>query len=198
LSVYATLQNSGLAGTLNPLRDEPPNVDPYYIGGFVDVLPQLVRRFPNYEFGFTFTIPLRNRVARESYTISSLRLRQQELGRRREVNGLRVEVENSLVTLDQARIRYEAAVEERALREQVLAAEETRYTLGVSQSFFVIQYQTDLARAQSEEVSALSAYVKARVDLDEVTGRTLEAFNISIGEARDGRVSTPPTPLPAE
>ena len=64
--------------------------------------------------------------------------------------------------------------------------------------FRVIQYQTELARAQSAEVAALSEYVKAKVNLDAVTGQTLEAFTISIDEARDGRVSTPPSPLPEE
>jgi len=199
LGVYAALQNNALAGESNPLSGGGSAVDPFFVGGYGNVLGQLLRRnFPNYEFGFSLSIPLRNRVARESYNIASLRQRQQELDRRRQVNSVRVEVENTLVALEQARILYEAAVEERSLREQVLAAEETRYTLGVSQAFFVIQYQTDLARAQSAEVLALSEYVKAKVNLDSVTGQTLEAFGIAIDEAREGSVSAPPSPLPPE
>jgi outer membrane protein TolC len=199
LSVYASLQNTALAGEVNELRAADSGIDPFFIGGYGTALGQLVRRnFPNYSFGFNLQIPLRNRTARANYAIDSLQLRQQELNRRRQVNSLRVEVENALVAVEQARIRYEAAVEERALREQVLDAEEKRYALGVSQAFFVIQYQTELVVAQSAEVAALSEFVKAKVDLDQVTGQTLEAFHISIDEAREGRMAAPPSPLPAE
>lgn len=199
LSVYASLQNTALAGEVNELRVADSGIDPFFIGGYGTAFGQLLRRnFPNYTFGFSLQVPLRNRTARANYAIDSLQLRQQELNRRRQVNSLRVEVENALVAVEQARIRYEAAVEERSLREQVLDAEEKRYTLGVSQAFFVIQYQTELVTAQSAEVTALTEYVKAKVDLDRVTGQTLEAFNISIDEARGGRMSAAPSPLPLE
>ena len=78
-----------------------------------------------------------------------------------------------------------------------LDAEQKKYALGASTVFFVIQYQRDLAQAQSNEVGALASYAKARVDLDQALGRTLDAYNIRIEEALTGKVSRPADPLPA-
>ncbi|MGC8794394.1 MAG: TolC family protein, partial [Bryobacteraceae bacterium] len=84
----------------------------------------------------------------------------------------------------------------RELQEQTLEAEQKKYALGASTIFFVIQAQRDLAQARSQEVAAVSQYAKARVQLEAATGRILEAYNISIEEALQGRVSRPPVPLP--
>jgi outer membrane protein TolC len=61
----------------------------------------------------------------------------------------------------------------------------------------VIQAQRDLAQSESNEVTAQSAYVKARVNLEVATGRILSAYNINIEEARQGKISRPPSALPA-
>ena len=82
------------------------------------------------------------------------------------------------------------------MQEQTLDAEQKKYALGASTVFFVIQYQRDLAQAQSNEVAAMAQYAKARVDLERVTGQTLEANNISVAEAFTGQLTKPPTPLP--
>ena len=57
-------------------------------------------------------------------------------------------------------------VKERALQEQTLDAEQKKYALGASTVFFVIQYQRDLAQAQSNEVGCPGYVCKGRVDLD--------------------------------
>ncbi len=46
-------------------------------------------------------------------------------------------------------------------------------------------------------MAALSAYARARTQLDLATGQTLEANNIQIDEAKTGRVSRAPSPIPA-
>ena len=60
----------------------------------------------------------------------------------------------------------------------------------------MILTQRDLATAQSNEVSAESAYAKAKVTLDFATGQTLTHNNISLSEAFRGSVSRPPNPIP--
>jgi outer membrane protein TolC len=84
----------------------------------------------------------------------------------------------------------------RELAAQTLDAEQKKYALGASTIFFVIQYQRDLAVAQSNEVTAQSQYAKAKVQLDAATGSTLDRYNISIDEAMKGQVARPPSPLP--
>jgi outer membrane protein TolC len=201
LELQGTLQNNALVGQVNDLllRGQPvPRVaDPFFLGGFGDALGQLFRRnFPDYSIGFSFNIPIRNRSAQADMILDQLSVRQAELNEQRTLNQLRVDIENSVIALRQARARYEAAVKERVLQEQTLDAEQKKYALGASTVFFVIQYQRDLALAQSNEVAALSAYAKAQTSQYRVLGETLKVYNIDITEAKTGRVTTAPARLP--
>jgi outer membrane protein TolC len=61
----------------------------------------------------------------------------------------------------------------------------------------VILVQRDLANAQLTEVQAVNAYGLAKVQLDQAVGGVLASNNIQIDEARSGRVSRAPSPIPA-
>jgi outer membrane protein TolC len=142
------------------------------------------------------SIPLNNRQARADMANDLLRLRQQELRQQVQINQIRVEVQNALIALQQARASYVASNKARIFAEQTLDAEQKKYSLGASTIFFVIQAQRDLAVAQGNEVASLASYSRARVALDQALGATLEANNISIEEARKGQVSRPSNALP--
>jgi len=197
LDVSLSATNNGLAGTANP--NAPIQPDPYFVGGYGSVLGQIARRnFPDYSFGVQLNIPLRNRSAQADYVRDMLSMRQAELREQRQLNAVRVSVQNAEIAVRQARALYDATVQERILQEQTLDAEQKRYALGASTVFFVIQYQNDLASARASEVSALASFAKAKVDLDQAVGRTLEVHNIDLDEAQDGAISRPPSPLPTE
>src|ERR1035438_3407223 len=96
------------------------------------MLSEIFRRdYPNYSAGIQLSIPLRNRAAKADYATSLLELRQNELNLRKNINQIRVDVQNALVGVEQARARYEAAVRSRALQEQTLAGDQrgTRWAL---------------------------------------------------------------------
>jgi len=203
LDITATLQNNGLAGLPNFLPPPPgiplnPNrVNPYFTGSYGRVLEQLFRRnFPDYSIGFQLNIPIRNRSAQADITIDTLNLRQAEINQQKQLNQLKVDIQNALIALQQARARHAAAQKERVLQEQTLEAEEKKYALGASTVFFVIQYQRDLAQARANEVVALGSYAKAEVEFDRVLGATLRNNNIEIAEAMSGKISRAPSALP--
>ena len=203
LNASVNFNNNGLAGDVSDLPllpgQAPRNVTPYFIGGYGTVLGQLFRRnFPDYNASINLNIPLRNRSAQADMILDQLAVRQREIGIQQQENQVRVDVQNALIALQQSRATYEAAAKTRILREQTLDAEQKKYALGASTIFNVILVQRDLAVAQSAEVNALSAYSKARVQLDAATGQTLDNNNVSIGEAFRGSVSRPPSPLPPE
>ncbi|HXI44547.1 MAG TPA: TolC family protein, partial [Bryobacteraceae bacterium] len=125
-----------------------------------------------------------------------LTLRQQEIGLQRLENQVRVEVQNAVIGVQQARARYRAAQKARALQEQTVDAEQKKYELGASTIYNVILTQRDLAQAQSNDVAALAVYSKARVEFDRATGQTLDRNNISLDEAFRGSVSRSPSPIP--
>jgi len=203
LDAFATVANNALAGQLNTLP-VPPNVplvvhnpDPFFIGGYNTLWSQLIHRnFPDYSIGVQLNIPLRNRQAQADMLNDQLTLRQGELQLRKLENQVRVDVQNALIGLQQARASYQAAVKRRILQEQTLDAEQKKLALGASTIYQVILVQRDLTQAQSAEVAAMSAYTKARVELDRSMGQTLRKNNISIEEAYRGKVARAPSPLP--
>src|SRR5207248_10200701 len=115
-------------------------------------------------------------------------------------NEIVVDVSNQVTGLQRARVRYEAAAKNRVLEQQLLEAEQKRFSLGASTTFLVVTQQRDLATAQSNEVAALVAYSNARVSLDQILGTTLDENHISVQEALSGHVSRPsaiPASLPS-
>ncbi len=171
-----------------------------FVGGIGNALGQIVdRHFPNESAGAYFATPFRNRQALADNNIDQLSLRQQALENQRSVNQVMVDVSNRYIGLQQARVRYRAAVQNRILEEQLLTAEQKKFGLGASTTYNVVQQQRDLATAQSTEVAALVTYSQARVALDQTTGSVLKANNVSIDEATTGvvgRASVLPTSLP--
>jgi outer membrane protein TolC len=203
LNIVAGATNNALAGSINPVPPlgSPPGTprtpDPFLLGGAGAVLSQIFQRnFPDYGIGFQLNIPLRNRVAQADVARDQLQLRQSEVRLKQAQNQVRVEVQNALVTLRRARASYDAAVETRPLQQEALEAEQQRFSVGQSTSFFVIQYERDLAQARSTEVIAMGDYAKAKAALDRALGTTLTSNNISLSEARTGIVVRPPTPVP--
>ncbi len=182
------------AGPPNSICEFP---DPYFVGGIGNALGQVFRRnFPSERAGAFIAANVRNREALADAAIDQLTVRQNSLQLQKDVNQLAVDVSNQVVALQQARARYEAAVRNRILEQQLLDAEQKKFSLGASTTYNVVQQQRDLAAAQSSEVAALVAYSNAHVSLDETLGTTLQANHITLQEALSGHVSRPST-LPA-
>ena len=199
VDAFGNVANNGLAGSINTLSATPVPATNSLIGGYGNLLSQVFdRNFPNYALGVQVNIPIHNRVARADYALDQVTERQQELILLAGEKQVRVDVQNAIIGLQQARATYQAAVKQRFLEEQTLDAEQKKLNLGASTTFNVILVQRDLATAQSAEVSALSNYSKARVQLDFATAQTLTNNNISIAEAFQGQLSRPPSPLPAQ
>jgi outer membrane protein TolC len=196
LQAFAELTNNGLTGTITPLGQQTPGVE-YLAGGYDNLLAQEFRRnFPNYSVGVALNIPLRNRAAQSDYVTSELDLRQNELGLQQNINQVRVDVQNAVIALQQARARYAAAVKARDLQQQTLEADQKRFALGASTAYQIVLDQQNLASAESSEVQALASYSHAHIGLDQALGRTLEANNISFDEALAGTIARP-SELPA-
>ena len=186
VDLVGVLQNNGLAGALNPFT---PATETPFAGGYGSVLDQLLtRKYPTYEIGVQVTLPIRNRIAESDLVRDELQLRQSQVRLRQLQNEARLEVEDAVIALRRARSSYEAAVQARRYSQESLDAEQMKYEVGASTSFFVIQYESLLAQAKSTEVAAKSAYVKARAALERATGRILDAHQISLDAGIKGRM----------
>jgi outer membrane protein TolC len=189
LVAFGGASAAGLAGTPRPPVVGAP-ADPYLVGGVGTALGQVFRRnFPSQNIGGYFQTPIGNGQAQADSGIDQLQLRQSELGLQKDQNQTHVDVMNAMVALEQARARYDAAVLNRELSQQLLDSERKKFAIGSSTPFNVIQQQRDLATAVSSQISALVAYNNARIALDQTTGQTLEANHVVIAEARTGKVA---------
>lgn len=196
LQAFTQLTNNGLSGDLS-VALATAGVSSPLVGGYGNMLGQIFRRnYPNYSAGFSLNIPLRNRAAQSDYATSLIEIRQNELGLQKSVNQIRVDVQNAVIGLQQARARCDAAAKASSLAAETLAADRRRYALGAGTAFQVVQDQRDLAAAQSAEVQALANYTHARISFDQALGRTLEVNKISIEEAMSGLTTAPPSAIP--
>ncbi len=193
LVAFTTQSQSGLAGKAKPFRignfvDFP---DPYFVGGEGTALGQTFRRnFPTETAGVAFQTTVGSNVAQADYGIEQIQLRQRQLTVQKDRNQAQVDVLNAVIALQQARAKYDAAMRSRILNEQLLSAEQQKYSLGASTPYLVVQQQRDLVNANSAETVALVDYSNARVALEQATGTTLEVHHISIADVRSGKIAT--------
>lgn len=204
ISVIGDLRNNALTGSVNsqvnPATGIVPghNADPFFIGGYGDILSQLFgRNFPNYTVGVQLSIPLRNRAAQANMMTQELNIRQNELSVQRQINQIRVDVQTALTAVNQARAQYKAATQARILQEQTADAEVKKLAVGASTPYNVILMQRDMWAAEDAEVQAEALYVLSRVQLAFATGTTLESYNVQFDEAKSGHVNRS-SALPAQ
>jgi outer membrane protein len=190
LQAFFELTNNGLTGPQNPAAPAEFLPPPALVGGYGKLLGQIFGRdYPNYSAGFSLNIPFRNRVAQADYVADLLSLRQNELQYQKAVAQIRVDVKNAVIGLQQARARYETAVDTRSLAQQTLEAEQNRFRFGESTIETVVAARRDLANDQSAEVQSMANYTHAKIAFDEAVGQTLDVNNISMEEATAGRVA---------
>jgi outer membrane protein TolC len=138
-------------------------------GGFSDALRTLTGRdYPTWNFQMNLSYPIGASAADANYararvqlSQSTAQLRALELQAATDVTNAALQVENGLT-------RYQAALAARELAQTRLEAEQSRFDVGLSTNFFVVQAQRDLATAQNSELRALLDYRRALVDFQRV------------------------------
>ncbi|HXZ27502.1 MAG TPA: TolC family protein [Terriglobales bacterium] len=192
LDLVASYGGSGLAGALNPLCIAS-GCTSGSIGGYSDAFSAATSGdFPTYTVALTLTIPIRNRSAQADQVRSELEYRQAQVFMQQQENLVGIQVRNAKFAVEQNRALVDAARAGVDLARQTMEAEQDKYEVGASTTTLVLQTQRDLVQAESNLVAAETAYAQSRVNLDQVTGLTLEHNNIAIDDAENGRVTRLP------
>jgi outer membrane protein TolC len=187
---FGSTTNRGSAGTAQVTPRGGPN--PYFVGGYGTALGQIFRRnFPSEYGGLFANWTVHNRQAQADYGIEQMQLQQSQLAGQKATNDISVSISNQMVALQQARVRYSAAVNTRKLQEQLLAAEREKFAYGTATLGTLIIDQRALVTSQISEVNALNAYARAHDGLEQVLGETLDHYNITLEEGLNGRVNRP-------
>jgi outer membrane protein TolC len=161
--------------------------------GYGGTLNQLVNSTaPDKGVGLQLNIPLRNRAAQAVQIRSELEYRQAQMRLQQIENQVGIEIRNAQYTVQQNRASVDSAKAAVELGHQSLDAEQKKYQFGTSTNTLVLQYQSQLATAESTLVNAMVAYEKSRVELDRATGLLLDHNGISIDDAARGQVRSLP------
>jgi outer membrane protein len=143
-------------------------------------------KYSEYNAALSLTVPIRNRQAQSDNATALLSERQDETRYRQVINNAAIDVRNTQIALEQARVTLAAAAKTRDLDQQTLDAEQKKYQLGTSTLFNIVSDQNTLASAASAEVRARMNLAEAKVNFDRAMGRTLEVYNITIADAKSG------------
>jgi outer membrane protein TolC len=206
LDVFATYAPTGLSGnslhcpsqtflsSSVPRLCQPGGISPaLLVSGFSQSLTQIFHsNFPDYSFGVTLQIPIRNRSAQADMATALLQERQLRTQLQQTKNQVDQQVRNAVIAVTQAKAQINAAHKAVILAQQTLDAEQKKFQLGESTVFLVIQAERDLVTAQGNEVLAHSNYSKALTQFWQATGSTLEKYNIELAEAKTGQMARAP------
>jgi outer membrane protein len=202
LDAFAYYGGNGLGGNQNPANicPAPPatqigchnanTITPVGYGGVLGDLGDSTA--PDKGVGLTLNIPLRNRAAQANQVRGLLEYRQAQMRLQQIENQIRIEVRNAQFSLQQNRAAVQAAQIAREFAGQTLDSEQKKLAAGVSNPTAVLQDQSGLTSAESNLVSAMAAYEKARVELDRATGLLLDHTGIVLADAQRGQVEHMP------
>jgi len=152
--------NSGYAATLNTLFN---------------------RAAPTWNLALTFSYPIGTSAADANAARARLQ-QQQTMAQTKQIElQIATEVTNAALQVQATMERYQAATVARELAEKRLEAEQSKFEVGMSTNFFVVQAQRDLADAQNTELRALLDYRKSQVDYERVQeAPTSRAVNVNV------------------
>jgi outer membrane protein len=141
-------------------------------GGYGDAWRTLTgREYPTWNIQVNFSYPLGGSAADAVYARSRVQRNQTAAQLKALELQVATDVTNAALQVESSLKSYEAATVARSLAETRLSAEQSRFEVGLSTNFFVVQAQRDLATAQNSELRALLNYRRAIVDY----GRVQEA-----------------------
>jgi outer membrane protein len=147
---------------------------------------------PDKGVGLTVNIPIRNRAAQATQVRSELEFRQAQMRLQQIENQVGIEVRNAQYSVQQNRASVDSAKAALDLARESLDAEQKKYQFGTSTTTLVLQYQSQLATAESNLVNATVAYEKSRVELARATGTLLDEDHVNIDDAVRGQVTHTP------
>lgn len=175
LDIYASYYLAGLNGALSPT--------------FTNILHG---DFPNYSFGATLDIPLRNRTGQADAERALLEQRRLQVKLQNAKNQAVWDVNKAWSGVNQSRERLDATLKLVTLARQVLEMQQRKVTLASAVVEEVITAQQNLAIAQGHVVKAHATYAKALIEYEQATGTLLERNNIEMSEAVNGEVHHAP------
>jgi outer membrane protein TolC len=181
LSLNASYWSPGITGDQLVYPPGDPFADPIGIieGKPSDALKDALDfKYNNWSAGITLDIPLNTFLSRAEYAQARVNMDQAKLQLKNQEQQIFLEIKNAVRAVETDYKRVQAYKVARELAEKTLEAEEEKLKVGITTPFFVLQYQTDLATAQTNELKAMVDYNLSLARLNRAMGVSLKAKNI--------------------
>ena len=163
-------------------------------GGYSDALSTLFHtNYPRWTAQLNFSYPLG--TSAQEANVARARVQQNQVQAQTKQIELQIatEVTNAALTAQSNSERVQAAQAARELAQKQLEAEQSKFEVGMSTNYNVIQSQRDLATAQNNELQAVLNYRKALVELERLQQTTLASLNITLLSATGPTTGAAPT-----
>ncbi|HEV3061248.1 MAG TPA: TolC family protein [Vicinamibacterales bacterium] len=150
-------------------------------GGIGDTFGSLFgSNYPRWTFALNFSYPLGQ--SSQEASVARARVQMNQINAQVKQIELQVatDVTNAAITAKSNVDRVQAAQAARELAQKQLEAEQSKFEVGMSTNYNVIQSQRDLATAQTNELQAVLNYRKSLVELDRLQQTTLQSLSITV------------------
>ena len=186
LNLTASYWSPGVSGTQIIYGNRTPE-NPFGVpideipGGISDAFKDVFGfKYTNWSIRLTLDLPLNTLVSRANLAQARVDLQQATLQLKQQEQNIYLEIKQAVRAVETNYQRVEAYKVARELREQQLAAEEEKLKVGLTTPYFVLQYQRDLATAQTTELQSIIDYNLSLANLSRAMGISLEEKNISM------------------
>jgi outer membrane protein TolC len=150
-------------------------------GGYADALSTLFKRnYPTWNFGINVTYALGQSAQDASLARARVQQNQVQAQLRQIELQVATDVTNAATSVQNNVERVQAAQAAREFAQRQLEAEQSKFEVGMSTNYFVVQAQRDLATAQNNELQAILAYRRSLVELERLQQTSLSSANITI------------------
>lgn len=165
----------------------------FHNAGLIDAWGNMIHNnYPTYEAGVNITLPIRNRAAQAENAQANINQRLQQTQYRQTQNTIVLNVRQTMIALVEGRAAVAAAEQAESLAQQTLDDEQKKYQLGSSTSYNVVLRTRDLTAAQGTLLRDRINLIEAEVNFNQSMGRTLDVNNITIEDAKRGKVAPVP------
>jgi outer membrane protein len=150
-------------------------------GGYADALSTLFRNnYPSWNVALNVSYPLGTSQADANIARARIQQNQVEAQLKQIELQIATDVTNAATQVMNNVERVQAAQAAREFAQRQLEAEQSKFEVGMSTNYFVVQAQRDLATAQNNELSAILAYRRSQVELERLQQTSLSGANITI------------------
>jgi outer membrane protein TolC len=151
------------------------------VSGYNGALNTLwARDYPTWSVSLNVTYPVGGSQQSANVERAKLQVKQVEAQLRQIELQVATDVTNAGIQVQNTIQRVQATQAARALAQSQLAAEQSKFDVGMSTNYFIVQSQRDLATAQTNELQAILAYRKAVVEFERLQQTSLQNSNITI------------------